>query len=367
MPLSQALQKLIDVGLLTTLAPRPLSQPIPPQFRIDLHCAYHHGLEHETDRCTALKHAIQDLIDQGMVHLGQPSVTTNPLPTHTTHAILSPVDDIHFIDFAEPDGHIHMLSWDESEPKPIVVDGIYENTQACISIWSLLTSSNIHRDALIQAMNKIMVETTTTPEGLIHMMTVGRVTCIVFSDDDLLPKGSDHTRYLHISVGCSNHRVPYVLLDNDSALNIWPLATTIALGHHEPSEFIVVVDHDAPFGLGFIPIESNYRYMTQLHKERTHLDGIIDGFSVVQEAELQCFAHKLQLSDGAPGIFASALVVPSSLDCISLLTFYFPDEVDEYGTFIEIGDMVDETVPHDEYIDEMLAMSMSQIYGNGLA
>ena len=126
MPLSQALQKLIDVGLLTTLAPRPLSQPIPPQFRIDLHCAYHHGLEHETDRCTALKHAIQDLIDQGMVHLGQPSVTTNPLPTHTTHAILSPVDDIHFIDFAEPDGHIHMLSWDESEPKPIVVDGIYE-------------------------------------------------------------------------------------------------------------------------------------------------------------------------------------------------------------------------------------------------
>ena len=40
---------------------------------------------------------------------------------------------------------------------------------------------------------------------------------------------------------------------------------------------------------------------------------------------------------------------------------YFPDEIYEHGTFAEIGDIVDEVVPHDEYIDEMLAMSMSQI------
>ncbi|RVW24996.1 hypothetical protein CK203_116558 [Vitis vinifera] len=31
---------------------------------MDLHCAYHQGPGHETDRCTALRHAIQDLIDQ---------------------------------------------------------------------------------------------------------------------------------------------------------------------------------------------------------------------------------------------------------------------------------------------------------------
>ncbi|KAL6313599.1 hypothetical protein AAG906_006968 [Vitis piasezkii] len=46
---------------------------------------------------------------------------------------------------------------------------------------------------------------------------------------------------------------------------------------------------------------------------------------------------------------------------MSLMTLYFPDEVDEHGTFAEIGDMVDGVVPHDRYIDEMLAMSMSQI------
>ena len=58
--------------------------------------------------------------------MGQLSVTTNPLPAHTTHAVSPPADDIHFIDFAEFDDHIHMLSWDKLESEPIVVDGIYE-------------------------------------------------------------------------------------------------------------------------------------------------------------------------------------------------------------------------------------------------
>ena len=106
-----------------------------------------------------------------------------------------------------------------------------QSTQANISIWSLLVSSNTHRDALIQALSQIRVETTTTLEGLIHMMVVDRVTCIVFSDDDLPPKGSEHTRHLYIKVGCSGHRFPSVVLDNGSALNVYPLATSIALGY----------------------------------------------------------------------------------------------------------------------------------------
>ena len=45
------------------------------------------------------------------------------------------------------------------------------------------------------------------------------------------------------------------------------------------------------------------------------------------------------------------------------MTLYFSDEVDEHETFFEIGNIVDGVVPHDEYIDEMLAMSMNQIDG----
>ena len=95
-----------------------------------------------------------------------------------------------------------------SAPEEVRVedDGILrqlQSTQARISTWSLLASSSTHRDALIRALSQIRVETTTTPEGLIHMMTAGRATCIVFSDDDLPPEGSSHTCPLYISVGCS--------------------------------------------------------------------------------------------------------------------------------------------------------------------
>ena len=68
------------------------------------------------------------------------------------------------------------------------------------------------------------------------MATTGRATCIVFSDDNLPPKGSDHTRPFYISVGCSCRRVSSILLDNGSALNVYPLATAIALGY-VPSDF----------------------------------------------------------------------------------------------------------------------------------
>ena len=72
-----------------------------------------------------MRHAIQDLIDQGLVNLGQPSVTTSPLPTHSMHAMPPPPGGIHHIDFVEDDS-IHMMSWDDGVPEPIVLDDGYE-------------------------------------------------------------------------------------------------------------------------------------------------------------------------------------------------------------------------------------------------
>ena len=68
------------------------------------------------------------------------------------------------------------------------------------------------------------------------MLTADRATCIGFSVDDLPVGGSDHTMPLHITVGCSRNRVPTVLLDNGSTLNVCPLATVVALGF-SPSDF----------------------------------------------------------------------------------------------------------------------------------
>ena len=111
-----------------------------------------------------------------------------------------------------------------------------QSTQARISIWSLLASSTAHRDALIRSLSRIRVESAISPDRLIHMLTADRATCIVFSADDLPVGGSDHTMPLYITVGCSGHRVPTVLLENGSALNVCPLAIAVVLGF-SPSDF----------------------------------------------------------------------------------------------------------------------------------
>ena len=72
MPLSRAFQRLDEGGLIVPLPPRPPLQPTPLGFRTNLHCAYHQRAGHDRDSCAALRHAIQDLIDQGLVDLGRP-------------------------------------------------------------------------------------------------------------------------------------------------------------------------------------------------------------------------------------------------------------------------------------------------------
>ena len=49
-----------------------------------------------------------------------------------------------------------------------------QSTQARISIWSLSASSTNHRVTLIKALSRIIVNMTTSLEGLIHMLTAGR-------------------------------------------------------------------------------------------------------------------------------------------------------------------------------------------------
>ena len=61
------------------------------------------------------------------MQLGQPSVSSNPLPTYCTHAVSPLTGGIHSIDFTESDDRIHMLSWDDQGPESIVFDDGYGN------------------------------------------------------------------------------------------------------------------------------------------------------------------------------------------------------------------------------------------------
>ncbi|KAL6310787.1 hypothetical protein AAG906_017218 [Vitis piasezkii] len=100
---------------------QPPLQPTLPGFRIDLHCAYHQRAGHDTIQRP--KHAIQDLIDQGLVDLGRPGVATDPLPTHDTRAVPPPLEGVHLIEFAGDE--IFMMGWDGEAPQPI---SLYEKS-----------------------------------------------------------------------------------------------------------------------------------------------------------------------------------------------------------------------------------------------
>ncbi|KAL6310559.1 hypothetical protein AAG906_015297 [Vitis piasezkii] len=181
---------------------------------------------HDTDQ-PLLRHAIQGLDRSSAVNLGQPSVTTNPLPAHTTHSVPPPTGGIHHMDFVQDDV-IHMLSWDDGLHRMIVrMMAMRVDMFAPFILWpedvdvQVMTRSGriaqatppvtrpfggtdsreeVRREDDEILRHQIRVETSTTPEALIHMMTADRATCIVFSADDLPPEGSDHTRPLYITV-----------------------------------------------------------------------------------------------------------------------------------------------------------------------
>ena len=123
MPLRRAIQRLVEGGLIVPLPPRPPLQPTPPGFKADLHCAYNQRAGHDTDNCDALRHAIQDLIDQGLVDLGRPVVTIDPLPTHDTRAAPPPPGGVHLIEYSGDE--IFMMGWDGETPHPI---SLYANS-----------------------------------------------------------------------------------------------------------------------------------------------------------------------------------------------------------------------------------------------
>ncbi|WKA03318.1 hypothetical protein VitviT2T_021434 [Vitis vinifera] len=89
-PLSRVFETFQAMGFLAPLAPRALPDPVPPQFRLDLYCTYHQSAGHHTDCCTALRHAIQDIIDSRMFGHPQSDMSSIPTSAQATHADAPP-------------------------------------------------------------------------------------------------------------------------------------------------------------------------------------------------------------------------------------------------------------------------------------
>ncbi|XP_077217858.1 uncharacterized protein LOC143852360 [Tasmannia lanceolata] len=113
-----------------------------------------------------------------------------------------------------------------------------KKTQANVSVWGLLLASPKHRQVVLRELNLSQVSVEITPDELVSLVAVTRASRdLSFTDEDLPPEGRDHVRPLRITIICNKKRVPEVLIDNGSALNVCPLNTATTLGF-EPTDFI---------------------------------------------------------------------------------------------------------------------------------
>ena len=62
------------------------------------------------------------------------------------------------------------------------------------------------------------------------IVSISRELIISYSDKDLTKKGKHHNDPLHITIDAKGKKIPMVLIDNKSALNVCPLKTASFLG-----------------------------------------------------------------------------------------------------------------------------------------
>ena len=106
-----------------------------------------------------------------------------------------------------------------------------QKTQANISLWGLLMALYKHCQNLVDLFNQIQVLTTTTSQDLNAMIgSISRELTISYSNNDLKKKGKHHNDPLHITVDAKGKRIPMVLIDDGSVLNVCPLKTASCLG-----------------------------------------------------------------------------------------------------------------------------------------
>ena len=66
---------------------------------------------------------IQIIVRKGLVDLGRPAVTIDPLPTHDTRVVPPSLGDVHLIEFSGDE--IFIMGWDGEDSQPI---NLYEDS-----------------------------------------------------------------------------------------------------------------------------------------------------------------------------------------------------------------------------------------------
>ena len=95
-----------------------------------------------------------------------------------------------------------------------------------ISMLSLLLSSEVHRNALLKVLNEAYVPLNVSTETLDQVLkNIMADNYILFTNDEISPRGKGSYKALHITTHCKGCILPKVLIDNGSALNVMPMTT----------------------------------------------------------------------------------------------------------------------------------------------
>ncbi|KAJ9145620.1 hypothetical protein P3X46_027983 [Hevea brasiliensis] len=180
--------KMPDLAKFDALRPPP--NPLPPNYNANLYCQFHQTHGHDSDRCFRLKHEVQDLIDAKKIvdPENRPNTFTNPMPNHNV------------------------------PPPP----GLYMISTTLINPDQILN--------LIQPIQKLDEPRSITPKEIAKVVLIKDRGHITFSDHVLPVEGRNHSRALFVTVEVGGWKVPYVMIDDGSAINVCPLKILPKLG-----------------------------------------------------------------------------------------------------------------------------------------
>ncbi|KAA0061241.1 uncharacterized protein E6C27_scaffold455G00760 [Cucumis melo var. makuwa] len=170
-------------------------------------------------------------------------------------------------------------------------------TPARISMLSLFMYSEPHRKVLLDILNRAHVGHDISVNALSEIVeNIIATNCISFTDEEIPPEGTGHTKALHISVKCKDHHVARVLVDNGSSLNIMSRSTLMKLpidpSYLRPSTMVVrafdgarrevIGDIDIPlkigpstFNVSFQVMDINSSYSCLLGRPWIHSAGAV--------------------------------------------------------------------------------------------
>ena len=91
-------------------------------------------------------------------------------------------------------------------------------------------NSKAHQEALVLTLNHKKIPISHTPEQMNCSSTENAPGAVVFTDDDLPLEGRDHHKALFIKAEVKGKLTCCVMVDNGSAINVYPMKILPKLG-----------------------------------------------------------------------------------------------------------------------------------------